>query len=125
MKNLLSNIKVLYSLLILQFVFLLLNPPSIFEPTSQEWWLPALLVLMAALATVQIFRRTVAPWTLNLLAFSHGFNIISRLLMLLPKSTSQSSFDVLYFTLSITAMLFSVFMLWLLERPSTRQLLSH
>lgn len=125
MKNLLSNIKVLYGLLILQFVFLLLNPPSMFEPTSQEWWLPALLVLMAILATTQIFRRTIAPWTFNLLSFSHGFNIISRLLMLLPKSTSVSPFDALYFSLSIIAMLFSVFMLWLLERPSTRQLLSH
>ncbi|MCX7609273.1 MAG: hypothetical protein N2049_08675 [Anaerolineales bacterium] len=116
--------KFLYSLLVLQFVFLLLNPPSIFKPTSQQWWLPALLVLMALWATVQIFRRTVAPWTLHLLSFSHGFNIISRLLMLLPQSTSSSSFDTLYFILSIIAMLFSAFMLWLLERPQTRQILS-
>jgi len=122
--KILSNLKFLYVVLIVQFIPLLLNPPSIFEFKSQEWWLPLLLVLMALMAVIQVFRNKVTPWTLSLLSFSHGFNIISRLMMLLPKSTAGSSFDSLYFVLSIVSMLFSAFMLWLLEIPHTRQVLT-
>ncbi len=124
-KQFLINPKFLYAILVVQFIPLLLNPPSIFELTSQEWWLPMLLVLMALVGTVQIFRRKVAPWALSLISFSHGFNIISRLLMLLPKSTATSSFDGLYFALSIASMLMSASMLWLLEVPQTRQVLTN
>lgn len=123
-KQFLSNSKFLYTLLVLQFIPLLLNPPSIFELTSQEWWLPMLLVLMALVGTVQIFRHKVAPWSLSLISFSHGFNIISRLLMLLPKSTAASSFDGTYFVFSVLSMLMSAFMLWLLEVPQARQVLT-
>jgi hypothetical protein len=122
--KMLSNLKFLYVVLIFQFVPLLLNPPAIFELKSQEWWLPMLLVLMALVAVIQVFRNKVTPWTLSLLFFSHGFNIISRLMMLLPKSTAGSSFDSLYFGLSVVSMLFSAFMLWLLEVPQTRQALT-
>jgi hypothetical protein len=119
-----SNPKFLYTLLVLQIIPLLLNTPSVFVSTSQEWWLPALLVLMALVGTIQIFRRKVAPWSLSLISFSHGFNIISRLMILLPKSTSGTSFDGLYFSLTLVAMLFSAFMLWLLEIPQARQVLT-
>lgn len=118
-----SNPKFLYAMLVLQLIPLLLNPVSVFELKSQEWWLPALLVLLAILGSVQIFRKTVAPWPLYLISFSHGFNIISRLMMLLPQSTEGTSFDGLYFSLSVVAMAFSVFMLWLFELPQARQVL--
>lgn len=119
-----SNPKFLYTLLVLQFIPLLLNTPSVFVLTSQEWWLPALLVLMSLVGTIQVFRHKVAPWSLSLISFSHGFNIISRLMILLPKSTIGASFDGLYFSLTLVAMLFSTFMLWLLELPQARQVLT-
>ncbi|MBI4732334.1 MAG: hypothetical protein HY781_09495 [Chloroflexi bacterium] len=64
-----SNPKFLYAMLVLQLIPLLLNPVSVFELKSQEWWLPALLVLLAILGSVQIFRKTVAPWPLYLISF--------------------------------------------------------
>jgi hypothetical protein len=119
-----SNPKFLYTLLVLQFIPLLLNTPSVFVLTSQEWWLPALLVLMSLVGTIQVFCHKVAPWSLSLISFAHGFNIISRLMILLPKSTSGASFDGLYFSLTLVAMLISTFMLWLLELPQARQILT-
>jgi hypothetical protein len=121
--HILSNTKFLYTMLALQLIALLLNPASVFELTSQKWWLPVLLVIMAVLASIQIIRKTAAPWALYLVSFSHGFNIISRLMMLLPQSTAGTSFNGLYFILSLVAMGFSVFMLWLLELPQVRQVL--
>jgi hypothetical protein len=45
-------------------------------------------------------------------------------MILLPKSTSGASFDGLYFSLTLVAMLISTFMLWLLELPQARQILT-
>jgi hypothetical protein len=124
MKNpIFSNAKFLYAMLVLQLIPLLLFPPSVFELTSQKWWLPALLVIMALVGSIQLFRKTVAPWSLYLISFAHGFNVISRLMMLLPQSTMGTSFDGLYFSFSIISLAFSAFMLWLLELPQARQVL--
>lgn len=125
MKNsFLSNTKFLYAVLVLQLIPLLLYPASVFELTSQKWWLPALLVLLAVLGSVQLFRKTIFPWPWYLVSFSHGLNIISRLMMLLPQSTTTAKFDGLYFSLSIVAMALSAFMLWLVELPQTHQALA-
>ena len=124
MRNpLFGNTKFLYTVLFLQFIPLLLFPPSVFELTSQKWWLPALLVVMSIIGTIQLFRKTVAPWSLYLISFAHGFNVISRLLMLLPQSTEGSAFNGLYFVFSVVSMGLSAFMLWILELPRTRQVL--
>lgn len=120
---LLGNMKFLYALLILQVIPLLLFPPSTFVLTSQTWWLPALLVIFAMAGVIQIFRKSRVPWSLYLISFAHGFNIISRLMMLLPQSTTGTSNDALYFILSIISMVSSAIMLWLMEVPRVRQAL--
>jgi nicotinamide riboside transporter PnuC len=126
MKNsFLRNKGFLYTVLFLQIVPLLLFPPSVFEISSQKWWLPAILVLLTILATAQLLRKTVAPWALYMIAFTHGFNIISRLLMLLPQSTETPVFDGLYFVFSVISILFSALILWLVELPQVRQVLIH
>jgi hypothetical protein len=126
MKNsILSNKGFLYSVLFLQIIPLLLFPPSVFEISSQKWWLPAILVLLTILATAQLLRKTVALWALYMIAFTHGFNIISRLLMLLPQSTENSAFNGLYFLFSVISILLSALVLWLVELPQVRQVLIH
>ena len=122
-ENIFGNQKFLFTLLILQVIPLLLYPPSSFELTSQTWWLPAVLVLMALIGSIQLFRKSRAPWPIYLIAFSHGFNIISRLMMLMPGSTAGLTTDMLYFILSVVALLFSTLMLWILEMPRVRQAL--
>jgi len=72
----------------------------------------------------QLIRKSTAAWPLYLISFSHGFNIISRLLMLMPQSTqgiNGNQFNSLYFILSIISMAGSVFMLWVVEKPEVKQ----
>ena len=60
---------VIILVLVLQFIPLLLFPASSFAPTTQEWWLPALLALMVLVAIVQLVaRRSAAAWPWYLIA---------------------------------------------------------
>jgi hypothetical protein len=120
----LANLNLLKIIFLLQFIPLILFPPSTFELKSQSWWLPMILVIMAAVGWSQIIRRSVAAWPLYLIAFAQGFNIISRLLMLMPQSTQNTgggAVNVLYLTLSVIAMIWSTFMLWYIELPEVKQ----
>ncbi|NTU75259.1 MAG: hypothetical protein HGA53_02405 [Anaerolineaceae bacterium] len=120
----LANPRLIKTILVLQFVPILLFPPSTFQLTSQTWWLPAILVIFAIVGVSQVLRKSVAPWPLFLISFAQGFNIISRLLMLMPQSTQTadgSPFNGLYFILSIISMLASAFVLWYVEKPEVKQ----
>jgi hypothetical protein len=112
-------------LLWLQFVPLILFPLSSYNVTTQEWWLPAMLVVLALVGTVQlVVRRSLAPWPWYLISFSQGFNIISRLMMVMPHASlivnGQQVFNGLYVTLSVISMLASAFYLWYTELPEVR-----
>ncbi len=120
-----ANPKVVNAILLLQFIPLLLFPPYFFKPTAQTWWLPALLVIFAAVGVVQIFRRQRLAWPLYLISFAQGFNIISRLLMLMPQSTQNTTdgalINVPYLVLSLIAILWSALTLIYVEKPEVKQ----
>jgi hypothetical protein len=112
-------------LLFVQFIPLLLLPPDSYSMKTQEWWLPMLLVIFAAIAVFQIIaRRSVVLWPWNLMAFSQGFNLISRLMLLMPHATrnvgGEQVFNTLYFLLSILSIALSLFFLWFSEQPDVR-----
>lgn len=116
---------IIVSLLILQVIPLMLFPSQSFSPDSQEWWLPLMLLILVVLADLQlILRRStqLAPW--HLLTFAHGFNIISRLMMIWPHATHYvggvSTINTPYVSLSCISMAFSGFLLWYLELPEVR-----
>jgi hypothetical protein len=116
---------VIILILILQFIPLLLFPASSFAPTTQEWWLPALLALMVLVAIVQlVVRRSAAAWPWYLISFAHGFNIISRLMMLWSHATvNVESAQVVnwpYIIMTFLAMGMSAFVLWYVEKPEVR-----
>lgn len=116
---------VIVAALALQVIPLLLFPPEVFSPTTQEWWLPALLVLMALIASAElVLRRSDKPWPWSLISFAHGFNIISRLMMIWPKAVIGSGDNAIvnwsYLSLSFVAMLLSALMLWYTEQPTVR-----
>lgn len=112
-------------LLLVQFIPLLLLPPESFSLKTQEWWLPMLLVIFAFIAVFQIIvRRSVVPWPWHLLGFSQGFNIISRLMLLMPHATrnvaGEQVFNTPYFILSMISIALSMFFLWFSEQPEVR-----
>ncbi len=113
------------TILVLQFIPLVLFPLASFSPKSQEWWLPALLALMVLIADVELIARHgsgVWPW--YLMSFAHGFNIISRLMMIWPHATEMVNGvavpNIPYNVLTVVAMLLSGWMLLYLDRPDVR-----
>ncbi len=126
LKKLLSARGVIPVILCLQIVPLLMFPPASFSITSQEWWLPALLTALVMPALVQVaFRRTTALWPWYMLSFGQGVNIISRLMMLLPHTTTAVQgvrhFNAQYFFITIAAMLLSTFEIWYMDLPEVRK----
>jgi hypothetical protein len=117
-------------ILCLQILPLLLFPASSFSITSQELWLPLLLSLLTVIALVQLLlRKNLAAWPWYLLAFSQGFNIISRMMTLFPHATVSGQDGELqangsYVLVAIVAMLLSAFEIWYGDLPEVRQKLA-
>jgi hypothetical protein len=113
------------AILFIQLIPLLLFPPTSYSLKTQEWWLPVLLVVFTLIGVFQlVFRRSAAQWPWYLVSFAQGFNIISRLMMLMPHATynvsGKQEFNTLYVSLTICSMLFSGFLLWYTELPEVR-----
>lgn len=116
---------VIITILILQIIPLMMFPIKSFSPTSQEWWLPAMLAVLVLVADFQIIvRRSVAHWPWYLIGFAQGFNIISRLMMVWVNATSGPGADATvnwtYLILTFVSMAVSTFMLWYTEKPQVR-----
>ncbi len=112
-------------ILCLQFLPLLFLPPSDYAATSQEWWLPVVLAFFNLLAVSQLlFRHTTAAWPWHLISFSHGFNIISRLMMIMPHAMivvdKQDRFNSVYVIFFVLSVLWSAWMIWYGELPEVR-----
>jgi hypothetical protein len=121
----LANPTLITAALFIQLVPLLLYPPSSYNPVSQEWWLPALLAVLVLISIFQlVFRHTSETWPWYLVSFAQGFNIITRLLMLMPHATFNDNgiqvFNSPYVILTVFSMLLSVFFLWYSELPDIR-----
>jgi len=113
-------------IMIFQVVPLLLLAPSSYSLSSQEWWLPALLTVLVIISLVQLLiRKTHAAWPWYLVSFSQGFNIISRLMMLLPHATRNNEgvqdFNSVYVIIALVAMVLSAFEIWYNDLPEVRR----
>ena len=109
-------------LLFLQFIPLILFPPESFK--TQEWWLPVLLAVLVVVAVIQLLRRSLALWPWYLISFAQGFNIISRLMMVMPHITRNDNgaqvFNAPYVVLTVLSLACSTFLLWYTELPEVR-----
>ena len=125
MRKSLTGQKAIMAILILQIVPLILFPLSSFSPDTQEWWLPVMLAILAFVGVFQLtVRHSQEGWPWYLIGFAQGFNIISRLMMLMPHATFLQDggqvFNAPYVILTIISMLLSAFMLWFIELPEVR-----
>lgn len=121
----LANPSLVTAILLLQFIPLIILPPASFSSTTQEWWLPGVLVILAAVSVFALLvRRTPGRWPWDLLSFAHGFNIISRLMMIWPRSADQVGstwvVNVPYVALSLLAIILSALCLAYMEKPDVR-----
>jgi len=117
--------KAITAILILQVIPLMLFPSESFSPNTQEWWLPVLLAILIVLADFELIaRRSSQLWPWYLMAFSRGFNIISRLMMLWPHATrtvnGATVANLPYILLTVVAMGLSALLLWYMELPEVR-----
>jgi hypothetical protein len=116
---------VIAGILILQLISFVLFPATSFGPDSQEWWLPVLLGFLVLVADFELlFQRRDVGWPWYLISFAQGFNIISRLMMIMPHSSiivnGNYVFNTPYVVLSIVSMLISTVMLYYIELPDVR-----
>jgi hypothetical protein len=124
LRKYLSNRITVRVIMCLQVAPLLLFPASSYSPKTQEWWLPVFLTVLVIISVVQLLRKSTASWPWFLISFSQGFNIISRLMMLMPHATAlaggQLVFNTLYVLLAAASMLLSAFVIWFNDLPEVR-----
>jgi hypothetical protein len=122
LRKTLSNRVLIPILMCLQIIPLLIFPASSYTLKSQEWWLPALLTFLVVIALVQVLiRRTSKAWPWYLISFAQGFNIISRMMMLMPHTTfnvgGKQVLNGPYVLLAVISMVLSAFEIWYCELP--------
>lgn len=127
MRQLFSQPKVVTAILIFQIIPIMLLPPSSYSLSTQEWWLPLMLAVLAIISFFQIaVRRTTAAWPWYLISFANGFNIISRLMLFMPHLATNVNgvqvFNSLYFFMSLVSMGFSLLVIWLSDLPEVKNI---
>lgn len=110
---------------ILQLIPIVVFPLESYAMTTQEWWLPLLLAVLTIFAAFELLvRHNPENWPWYLLSFGQGFNIISRLLMLMPHTVRNTDngqvFNGEYIIVSLACIGISWFFLWYLEQPEIR-----
>jgi hypothetical protein len=129
LRKTLSGPRLVYVIMILQLAPLLLLPGESWSLKTQEWWLPVMLTVLVVYALVQLLirrTRSMAPW--YIISFAQGFNIISRLMMLLPHATITEDkvqrFDLPYVLLAIVSICLSWLWIWYCDLPEVRNRLA-
>ncbi|GAP20809.1 hypothetical protein [Leptolinea tardivitalis] len=125
MKKTVLKRSLLIPFFILQLIPLVAFTPESYSTTTQEWWLPVLLAFLAVFATFELMvRHNPESWPWYLLSFAQGFNIISRLLMLMPHTVLNTDngqvFNTAYIIITILSIIVSWFFLWYFEQPEIR-----
>jgi hypothetical protein len=125
MRKTITSPNFIRTILILQFIPLIMFPPSSYLATSQEWWLPLVLAVLVIVGVIElIFRSSPAVWPWLLISFAQGFNIISRLMMLMPHSfyneSGQQLFNTGYVVMTLLSIALSGLLLWYTELPEVR-----
>jgi len=105
--------KLILGIAIVQFIPTLLFPPAVLGGASIAILVVPLL-LFALLGWGLVTHRR---WALTLSIFVQGFNIIIRVLMLLPRIMTNGRLDAPWLITSFAAMILSMVLLVYLDKP--------
>lgn len=108
--------KMIWAIAIAQFIPTLMFPPAVLG--SAKITVLILPVVLFALLGWGLVRRR--PWALTMSIFVQGFNVIIRVLMLLPRVVVKGTLDVGWLVSSILAIALSLVFLLLLEKPDVQ-----
>ncbi len=104
-------------LLIVQFIPLILFPPSIIMFNSQVLTIPIFLILLDAVATVALVAGSRSAWPRSMLVFAQGLNVISRLMMLVSQSMpTKTTTDVPFIVLNLLSLIVSLVALYMFDQ---------
>lgn len=108
--------KLIWGIAIAQFIPTLMFPPEVLA--SAKITVLALPILLFALLGWGLVRRR--TWALTMSIFVQGFNVIVRVLMLLPRVVTKGTLDVGWLVASILAIALSLVFLLFLEKPDVQ-----
>jgi hypothetical protein len=129
LRKIITERKGVVAIMCLQVVPLLLFPASSYSPKTQEWWLPVFLSVLVLVSTVKLLAgKGDTKWPWYLISFSQGFNIISRLMMLMPHATvfvaGKQVINAPYIAITAASMALSAFVIWYSDLPEVRNRLT-
>jgi hypothetical protein len=104
------------ALMVIQFIPLLLIPPSTIQADSQVLTIPVFLVLLAAIATAALAMGNRTAWPRTMLIFAQGINVVIRLMMLVSQAVSAGRLDALFVLASLLAIGTSGTVLYMLDQ---------
>ena len=107
--------KYIWAIAILQFIPTMLLPPAVLG--SAKFLHLILVALFVLLGWGLVKRRS---WALLLSIFVQGFNVIVRVLMLLPRIMSGGKVDLAWLISSLLAIAVSIGFLLFLEKPEVQ-----
>lgn len=109
--------KLSIALVVLQFVPLILMPPSLIESDSQVLTIPIFLIVLALIATIALAMGNRTAWPRAMLIFAQGLNVVTRLMILLSHAApSKGTVDGLFIILSLVAIGTSGFILYMFDQ---------
>lgn len=101
---------------ILQFIPAFMLPPELLLSVNPVLFL----VPLAFFAFLGWAMLTLKGWGLTLCIFVQGFNVIARLLILFPHVVGGEGVDWSFVTTSLTAIILSSVVLYVIDRPNVQ-----
>ncbi len=109
--------KLSITLMVVQFIPLILIPPSIIQTDSQILTIPIFLILLALIATLALALGNRTAWPRAMLVFAQGLNVVTRLMILLSTAMpDKTTVDAPFIAASLVAIAISVVVLYMFDQ---------
>jgi hypothetical protein len=91
-------------------------PPSLIESNSQVLTIPVFLILLALAATISLAMGNMTAWPRAMLIFAQGFNVVTRLMILVARAAVNGAADIPFIVTSMLAIGISFYILYMFDQ---------